>query len=95
MARCCSKAFAFAVVILVAGMHFPIPAFAEITQDEFRAMQRAAREEWDKLPPAERWCLDQSLRQQSDSDSVAHKILEGILPDDERLSPLRANCRKK
>jgi hypothetical protein len=74
-------------------MHFSIPAFAEITQDEFRAMQRAALEAWDKLPPAERWCLDQSLR--LESDSVAHKILEGILPDDERLSLLRADCRKK
>jgi hypothetical protein len=93
MASCCSKAFAFVVVILAAGMHFPTLAFAEITQDEFRAKQRAAQDEWDKLPPSERSCLDRSLWQQS--DSVAHKILEGMLPDDERLSPLRANCRKK
>lgn len=92
MARYYSKAFALAFVIL-AGMHFLIPAFAEITEDEFRAMQRAAQDAWYKLPPAERWCLEQILRQQS--DSLNSMVLRGMLPDDLRIATLRDKCREK
>jgi hypothetical protein len=100
MAKYCSKAFAFAAVV-AAGMLIPAPAFAQNLNDVLnllrgavqQGMKQTAQAEWQKLPPAEISCLDQSLHQQG--GSVDALVARGVLPSDPRLSALRSNCRSQ
>jgi TPR repeat protein/uncharacterized protein len=96
MAVCYSRAVAFAAVILAVGTHVTnaqnandfLNVLGGVMQ---QAMRQAALAEWQKLPPTEISCLDQSLQQQG--QSVNGLITRGVLPSDPRLSELRVRCR--
>ena len=99
MARYCSGAFAFAAVVLAAGTHVPNRAAAQNPNDFMRmfggivqqAMRQAAMAEWQRLPPAEFACLDQSLRQQGASAEAL--AARGVAPSDQRLLQNCSACR--
>ncbi len=57
------------------------------------AMAEAARVEWNKLPPKEIACLDQTLVQRG--LSIETLVRHGIMPSDGRVADLRSNCRNQ
>jgi hypothetical protein len=100
MAKYCSRAFRFAAVILVVGMHVPNPAFAQnindlltiFGSDRQRAARQAAQTEWRRLPPAEIACIDRGLRRKG--SSVEALVRRGVKPSAARLIELRSSCRQ-
>jgi hypothetical protein len=61
--------------------------FGTVVQE---AARLAAQAEWQKLPPSEISCLEQSLRSQG--GSVSDLTNRGVFPSDPRLSQTRATC---
>jgi hypothetical protein len=57
------------------------------------AIMQAALAEWQKLPPAELSCIDETLQQRG--LSVRSLMQQGITPLDIRLADLRASCGPK
>jgi hypothetical protein len=99
MAKYCSRAFRFAAIILVVGMHVPNPAFAQNMNDlltifgsDRRRAAQAAQTEWRRLPPAEMSCIDQGLRRKG--SSVEALVRRGVKPSATRLIDLRSSCRQ-
>jgi hypothetical protein len=57
------------------------------------AIMQAALAEWEKLPPEELSCIDQTLQQRG--LSVRSLMQQGVTPLDIRLSDVRALCKPK
>lgn len=58
-----------------------------------QAVQQAALFQWGQIPPDERICVENNLRQYG--SSIEAYAAHGIFPNDTRLSPLRASCRSQ
>jgi hypothetical protein len=54
------------------------------------AIMQATLIEWQKIPPAERSCIDEALRERG--VSLQSLVQQGIAPFDARLSDMRASC---
>jgi hypothetical protein len=65
-----------------------IPTFG-IPQDAI--VQAATRAEWDKLPPIEIGCINDTLREQR--ASVETLIQRGVTPSDPKIGSIRSNCQ--
>src|SRR5215831_1239358 len=57
------------------------------------AIVQAAQAEWQKLPPAEIACIDQTLRERG--FSLQRAIAQGITPSDVRISDARSMCQSQ
>lgn len=54
------------------------------------AIMQATLAEWQKIPPAERSCIDEALHERG--VSLQSLVQQGIAPFDARLSDIRASC---
>jgi CHAT domain-containing protein/tetratricopeptide (TPR) repeat protein len=87
------------IVLFVGGIH---PATAQNVNDFIRLFgnlaqsainAKAAKQEWKKLPPDERDCIDRALMHQG--GSIQNLIRAGIQPSDPRLSEIRSTCQEQ
>jgi uncharacterized protein len=98
MRRCWPNALIFAAA-LSAWLLFHCAAFAQNSNDVMQlfgslvqqAIRQAALAEWQRIPPEEGSCIDESLRRQG--ASIDALVSRGILPTDPRLGQVRSACR--
>lgn len=74
------------------GVANPLDLFGSVLGVMAQAQAHAAREAWAGIPDATRVCLERGLTAQR--ATLSGVIQAGVLPDDPRLSPLAAQCRR-